>query len=346
MRIAIHHTPGTFSDRWIEYCDKFHIEYKLVDAYANDIIDQISDCSGFMWRWHHNDYRDQLFARQLILSLESQGMAVFPDANTSWHYDDKLGQKYLLESVNAPLVNTYVFYRKAEALAWAKDTDYPKVFKLRGGAGSQNVRLVKSYSAAKQLIHKAFGRGFPVIDHHALYRDAIWNYKREGGVKNLLRIIKRILTMYTISQNEKMKQSQPGYIYFQEFIPNNTYDDRLVVIGNRCFCLRRYCRKNDFRASGSGLIEYKKELFPKSSIAIAFQTAKLLKSQSIAFDFVYLNNEPKIVEVSYAYAMGSVYDKCNGYWDDKLEWHGESVNPQYFMIEDFVESIKGRVIKQ
>ena len=37
---------------------------------------------------------------------------------------------------------------------------FPKVFKLRGGAGAANVKLVKSKRDFIKLINKAFGRGF------------------------------------------------------------------------------------------------------------------------------------------------------------------------------------------
>ena len=42
------------------------------------------------------------------------------------------------------------------------------------------------------------------------------------------------------------------YVYFQKFLPNNKYDIRIVVIGDRAFGFIRYNRENDFRASGSG----------------------------------------------------------------------------------------------
>ena len=44
MKIAIHHSQGTFSDRWVAYCEKEQIPYKLVDCYKNDIIQQLDDC--------------------------------------------------------------------------------------------------------------------------------------------------------------------------------------------------------------------------------------------------------------------------------------------------------------
>jgi hypothetical protein len=54
-------------------------------------------------------------------------------------------------------------------------------------------------------------------------------------------------------ENEKYSPTEKGYVYFQDFISGSLYDASLIVVGNRCFGLRRYCRNEDFRASGSGL---------------------------------------------------------------------------------------------
>ena len=130
MKIAIHHRKGSFSERWIAYCQQHGIEYKLVNVCRPDIIEQVKGYDAFMWHHHHADYRDALFAKQLIYSLETAGIRCFPNAHTTWHFDDKVGQKYLLESVGAPLVPSYVFYTKKDALEWVRHTDFPKVFKL------------------------------------------------------------------------------------------------------------------------------------------------------------------------------------------------------------------------
>ena len=155
MKIAIHKSGG-FSDRWIEYCEKNHIDYKIVNAYDTDIIQQMADCDAFMWHHFHNSYKDALFAKQLLFSLQQAGKRVFPDFNTGWHFDDKVGQKYLLEAIGAPLVPSYVFYTKKEALDWIDKTTFPKVFKLRGGAGASNVKLAHTKKEARHLVKKVF----------------------------------------------------------------------------------------------------------------------------------------------------------------------------------------------
>lgn len=160
MRIAIHHREGSFSDRWIAYCKEKDIEYKIVNAYDTDIISQVADCDAFMWHFHQGDYRDMQFAKALILPLETKGIRCFPDSRTCWHFDNKVWEKYLLEAIDAPLVPSYVFYTEEEALAWTKQTTFPKVFKLKGGASANNVSLAHTATEARKLIKQAFGRGF------------------------------------------------------------------------------------------------------------------------------------------------------------------------------------------
>jgi glutathione synthase/RimK-type ligase-like ATP-grasp enzyme len=336
MKIAIHYRKGSFSDRWITYCENKGVSYKLVNCYDSDIITQLSDCDGLMWHWNQNDYKAILFARQLTLALEKKNIKVFPDVNTAWHFDDKVGQKYLLEAINAPLVPSYVFYSKSDALKWIDVVLFPKVFKLRGGAGSVNVSLANTKNQAKKLVNKAFGKGFSSINKWARLRDRIWHFKSAPNLLNFRGIISGIIRLFIPLELEKFSNKEKGYIYFQDFIPNNKFDTRVIVIGNKCFAVRRYCRKDDFRASGSGIKGYEKDLFDEKMIKEAFDISKKLKSQSIAFDFIWQEDCFKIVEISYCFVVGSFYNDCHGYWDSDLVWYAKEVNPQFFMIEDFV----------
>lgn len=334
MKIAIHQRPGSFSDRWISYCKDNGIPYKIVNCYDNDIITQLNDCDALMWHHHHADYKDALFAKQLLYSIQQAGKKVFPDFNTTWHFDDKIGQKYLFESIGAPLVPSYVFYTKKEALEWIDKTTYPKVFKLRGGAGSANVKLVKSRQVAAKLIKKAFGRGFSQFDRWNNFNERVRKYK--GGKDNLIGIGKGIRRLFIPTDFSKMHSREKGYVYFQDFIPNNEFDIRVIVIGNKAFAIKRYTRKNDFRASGSGDIVYDRNQIDERCIKIAFDVNNKLKCQSIAYDFVFdLKKEPLILEISYGFDVNA-YDKCEGYWDSSLTWHEGKFNPQKWMIEDLI----------
>jgi glutathione synthase/RimK-type ligase-like ATP-grasp enzyme len=154
MKIGIHHSKSfySYSDSWITYCDSNDIEYKLVDCYRSDIIEQLAECDALMWHFNHKSAKASKFAKELLYAVQVSGKKVFPDFNSVWHFDDKLGQKYLLEATGIPHAPAYSFYGKKEALRWAAETTYPKVFKLRNGSSSDNVKLVKSQRHAARLI--------------------------------------------------------------------------------------------------------------------------------------------------------------------------------------------------
>jgi len=160
MKIAIHGCNGTFNKRWIEYCEEHCIEYKVINCYNNDVILQLADCDALMWHHSQNNPRDLLIAKPILFSIEQAGKIVFPDLKTNWHFDDKLGQKYLFESLNIPFVQSFAFFNKQDARQWVEHAEFPVVFKLRTGAGSFNVKLVKTKSDAINLIKTAFSRGF------------------------------------------------------------------------------------------------------------------------------------------------------------------------------------------
>jgi glutathione synthase/RimK-type ligase-like ATP-grasp enzyme len=339
MKIAIHDSKEKhfFSDRWIEYCSRNNIPFKVVNAYDNDIINQLNDCDIFMWHHSNYDYRDALFAKQLIYSLETIGIKVFPDFNTTWHFDDKVGQKYLLEAIDAPLVPSYVFYNKKDARKWIESTSFPKVFKLRGGSGSSNVQLVENKHKAKKLIKKAFGKGFSQFDKFNHLKFRYKNFK--SGKESFVGVLKGIVRLFIGNKYSNMVPKEKGYVYFQDFIPNNKFDIRVIVVGEKAFALKRLVRKNDFRASGSGNIVYNKSEIDERCIQISFNVNEKLKCQSIAFDYVFdENNNPLIVEISYGFDV-KAYDPCPGYWDSTLNWHEGKFNPQEWIIENILESL-------
>ena len=340
MKIAIHHRAGSFSARWIEYCKKNSIEYKLVNAFDSDIINQIKDYDIFMWHHHHGRFEDVLAAKKILFSLEQAGIRVFPDFNTGWHFDDKVAQKYLLEAIDAPIVPSYIFYDKKDAKAWAKMTTYPKVFKLKGGAGASNVKLVKNQAEALKLIKQAFGKGFAQFDRLNNLKERYNKYR--SGRDTLLGISKGVGRLVITPNFAKQQPPEKGYAYFQDFIPNNDYDIRVIVIDGKAFAIKRLVRENDFRASGSGSIIYKKSDIDLRCIELAFNISDRLNSQCLAYDFIFnLDNKPLIVEISYGFSV-KAYDFCLGYWDNHRKWHEGNFNPQEWIISSLLKEIKDR----
>ena len=332
--IAIHHNPVGFEQKWVNYCKKNKIPFKVVSCYDNDIIDQLEDCDALMWHFHQSNPKDALIAKKVIYALQTAGKKVFPDFNTCWHFDDKLGQKYLLESIDAPLASSYVFFEKQDALKWISETEFPKVFKLRSGAGSAHVKLVTTKAQAQKLVNKAFGRGFSQYEKLGNLQER-W-YKYRHGKTNLWGLLKGVLRLGKTTEFARIAGPERGYIYFQDFIPGNQYDIRVTYVCGRCFAVRRKVRNNDFRASGSGNIDYDLDQIPSNVIATAFDIANKLKLQTAAFDFLVDNNAPVLIELSYCFGHDGIPLKM-GYWDSDLIFHKEEFNPYGWMVQNLIE---------
>lgn len=335
--LAIHMCEGSFSDKWIEYCDENEIKYKLVNCYSSNIVEDLKDCRALLWHWHHNDLKAQLFARQLTFSLEQKGMVVFPSSKNSWHFDDKIGQKYLLEGVGAPIVKSHIFYNKEDALQWSNETSYPKVFKLRGGAGAINVKLARSKSEANRYINKAFTGGFKHNRFTAL-KERLWHFKRDKSLDSFINITRGIGRAIFPRNDMKNLPTERGYAYFQDFIKDNDSDIRIIVIGDQAFAIKRMVRDGDFRASGSGKIIYDPQHIPLECVRLSFKFARKLELDCVAYDYVINEGKPEIVEISYGFASHA-YLGCTGLWDADLNWTKCEVNPEALMVERVLEKL-------
>lgn len=331
MRIAIHNNNLGFTPRWIQYCEANGIPYKMVNCYDSDIILQLSDCGALMWHHWQVNSKDILKARRLIFALEHAGKVVFPNFKTGWHFDDKIAQKYLLESLGLPLVPTHHFLDKVEAIDWVKHTDFPKVFKLTKGAGSANVKLVNNRSQAFSLINKAFSSGFGVFDQFGSVKER-WR-KFSQGKESFFGVIKSCYRIFNVPRYAKLLPKERFEICFQDFIPNNEFDIRVIVIDGKAFAIKRLVRKNDFRASGSGSIVYEKHHFDENLIQKSLEYADSLGTQVVAFDYVFDNQKnPLIVEISYGYAIEG-YDQCAGYWDKGLNFYEGKFDSCEWMVD-------------
>lgn len=342
MKIAIHHSNKSkgYSHQWVDYCKKNQIDFKIVNAYDNDIVQQIADCDAFLWHFSHKNPKDMNFAKQLLFSLQQSGKKVFPDFFTGWHFDDKLGQKYLFEANDIKAARAYAFYNKKDAILWAKTTSYPKVFKLRGGAGSYNVLMAHNYNEAARLIRRSFGRGFKSFDKIRHFWDVSKEFFR--GDTTFKAFLSALSLVFRRVSFDKLP-IQREYSYFQDFIPNEGYDYRIEVCGNKCISMVRYARKGDFRASGGHNDHFDKDLIPVDVIAFAFDIVDKLQLQSAALDIVRHKDtrELFLVEVSYCYGVDKdEFD--HGYWDRNANWHNEQFNGCDWMIEQVISDVTNK----
>lgn len=350
LKIAVHWTDKldqySYSHRWVEYLTHLGVDVLKIDLKCPDIIDRLRDnggCDGVMWHWYHIP-DDKQSAPKILDAIEScLEIPVFPDYHTRWHYDEKIAQYYLFEALDLPRIKTWVFWDYKQAIKFCQNATYPLVFKLSVGAASANVIFISSYQEAKFYVDKTFKQVFFPYSLH----EFAFNWKKlnlpywKSVVKRSLRSIPYIF------RNEypplpEYYLIQKNYAYFQEFCSDNPYDIRITVIGDRAFGFTRENRIGDFRASGSGKVDYDLKKIPLEAVELSFKASRLIKAQSMAYDIMYDNQKNLVInEATYCFVHNAVF-QAPGHWDSNLIWHEGNVHPNDAQAEDFIHCIQKR----
>lgn len=343
LRIAIQHDEVVFPDgrrqsfaeRWSELASAAGHEVRHVDVFSDGLFEELSGCDGLMWRFGFPPV-PRLVAKRLLPALEQgQGLPVFPDVNTIWHFEDKIAQYYLLSAMGIPQPRTRVLWHYGEALKYCDSADLPFVLKLAHGFQSANVRLVKSRAEAKAWANELFGPGLTTLNVSPAQRATRYGRRMRAALRLLLGRRARGGADFSHS-----------YMYVQEFLPDNEFDIRVTVIGNRAFGFLRFNRDDDFRASGSGRIDWDSKEVPQEAVRLAFEIARRLKTQSVAIDVLRRGAELVVGEISYTGASWAIAE-CPGHWrrldgvsDDRFEWVEGSMRPEDAIFEDFIAQLE------
>ena len=341
MRLAIHNgkdKPVSWNTRWIDYCEKNNIPYIGVDCYSYDIIETLrkEGVTHLMWAFSLALPKDHIMAKSVLNAANKMGIRTFPNFDSNWHFEDKIAQKYLLEAIGAPVVKSWTFYDKQKALDFAQNAYYPIVAKLRKGAGSKNVILIHNLKECRHYVRIMFGRGKnPYQSFNTLVNDRLKAITEKK--KTYFSLIDIIGKLKVHMSRRKLFPKEIGYVYFQEFLPNNTNDLRISVVGDKIWGYYRGVRKDDFRASGSGIIDYD-TLIPLDIVKRSYELSKRLSSQSIGFDYVKApDGSYKIVEMSYGF-VGELLFNCKGYWDGNYVFHEDHLLPEECILLDFIDN--------
>ncbi len=193
-------------------------------------------------------------------SLEAfLGKACYPSAAEAVLYENKCLEAYISDISGIPYARTWISHSKEDALGMLAKARYPLVSKVNQSSGSMGVELVPTPRKARRVVRQAFSRNGRGV-HVPWYR-------------------------------------QKNYVYFQEFVPNDGYDLRVILVGNWAFGYYRKVLKGDFRASGMGDVE-KRDL-PEEAIRIARRVQQSVRSPQIVVDMVHgLDGRFAIVEFS------------------------------------------------
>ena len=295
---------GSFSDRWIELAEREGVGVRIVDGWANDVVDQVRGADAFMWRYL-NALPERPLGRNVCTAIETGlRIPVFPSEPTGRLFEDKVAQKYALEAAGLPAPRTWVFYSADAARVFLRTATFPLVFKLSTGIKSKNVALLRSAQDAERWINLLFGSGIGSLDRPDGGRGELVHRLKEARRQFRGQAVERAVTRTGLQQ---------GYVYVQEFLPSNDFDVRVTVVGDRAWAFRRHNRPGDFRASGAGQIDYDQDAIAQDVVRLAFVAAERLGVQVLTIDGLKRGDEWTLGEVSCAYESRAVGD-CPGQW--------------------------------
>jgi len=326
------------------FCRNFPLEakkrglaYQVGNALEEALLPPATPPDVVLWNLNHENPVDMEDGRAFLHVLEISGVSVFPNQATCWHFEDKAVQQMLLAGVGAPMPEYWIFHDRKRALTFLESCNYPVVFKLKKGAGSINVKLVRNLADGRKLVYRMFGRGMRQHPPIQGIKRGVTRSKQESAEKDPFLVRARRAARLWFVKTLQAKREQ-GYIYFQEFIPNQTHDTRVTVIGDRAFVFERGVRDNDFRASGSGKLRYlSREEIPLDMVDLALRLSRQLGFQSMAYDFVRRSDtgEPVILEICYTFKPSAVA-ACPGYMTAAHEWVEGNFRPEQFIFADLV----------
>jgi len=327
----------SFSQRYVDILERNGIEWVMLDPDSDHFWSDLGNITHLLFR-HTNYDSDNVLGDTFIPLIEKQFcIPCLPNSIETWFYDDKIRQFYALTRVGIPYVQSWAFCREETAREWLRSAPLPLVLKLPKSAGSQNVVLISSKREGEVLLKAIFRKG---VRYGELPTSSNLGSPMKSGYRKALgKMMRNWLEWFGWcpgGYGRPYWQIQRGRVLFQEFLPDNPFDTRVTVLGERAFAFRRYNRPGDFRASGSGLIDHSPDKIDMRCVEIAFQASHAFGFQTMAYDFLLdSRRNPVIVEMSYAFVDRPVYE-CPGYWDEGLTWHGGHLWPQYCHLTDLL----------
>ena len=279
--------PAAWIEEFRQACDQLQLAYRLVDISRHDWMRQLEGLDVLLWRIHLGDQGGLEEARLKIPIAEGMGVTCFPNRLMAEMYDDKIAQAFFLERNGHPGVQTFVSFSQEDALAHVRQARFPLVAKTSGGASSSGVRLIRSREEAERIVHRIFRRK----DLWKRIKYRLLPQRKEAG-------------SFEAAYRLSALRPKADYVLFQEFVASEG-DLRVATVGpNTVAAFWRRNRPNDFRASGSGLLEaFDEKTIPSAACDLALAISRQHGFTCMAYDFLPQGDRWLITEISYTFIL-------------------------------------------
>lgn len=245
--------------KYVHFLETNGFPYGIYDLHSHDWLEKAKDYDVFIG----------LISCELALLVEMRkkffilenfmGKYCYPSTAHITIYEDKSLEAYISEVTGIPFVKAHISQDKDDALQMIHTLQYPVISKFETSSGSVGVELVRTPEQAEKIVRQLFSVSGRA--NHLLYH------------------------------------REKDYCYFQDFVPNDGYDIRCIVVDNMVQGYYRKVLEGDFRASGMNMVE--KRALPEEAIRIAWRANKVIKSPLLVVDMLHgLDGKYYVIEFS------------------------------------------------
>lgn len=232
--------------RYSRFCKNNSFPHHVYDIHNHDWMEKGKEFDVIVGITSCSTYNLEELRYKINVLETVLGKFCFPSRHQIFLYENKALEAALSKIHNFPFIRTYVSHDKKDALSLINKIEYPIVSKVIPSSGSLGVELIRSQSHAEKIVQQAFS---------------------QNG--------RKIHVVHTRQKN---------YVYFQQFIPNDGYDIRVIVVGNKAFGFYRKVLEGDFRASGMHQEELR--ALPEKALRIARSVNEIMKCPLLAVDMI------------------------------------------------------------
>jgi len=225
--VGIHQDRHGWCRQYKAFADQYGLRSVMLNLFSDDWVSAVMECDAILFKGTMYPESIRILKERAYFIETFLGKTAVPNWNSYWHFDSKAIQRDIFQVQGLTIPETIVTGIQEDIDRLGVSFPEKVVLKETSGAGSSQVRLICNSQFSRWRL------GQWQLDSTA-YRGA--------------NVILRSLQLRPARGPQKI---------VQRMIENDGFDIRVTTIGNRhAYLFRRLCRDNDFRASGSGRIDY------------------------------------------------------------------------------------------
>lgn len=260
-------------------------------------------------------YYYKSFIEDIVYYLELSNAKVIPQFKYLRANNNKVFMELIRHQFDTDLCNiqSKVFGCYEELGKISNKLNFPLVYKQAAGAMSRGVGLIES---REDLLHKLKD----ISRTRNLFRE-LWEYGRSLKYKGYIR-----------------ESKYRNKFIVQNFVKGLGGDYKVLIFGDKYYVLKRDTKKDDFRASGSGIRNFIKEI-PQGILEYANLWIKTLDVANISLDIAYNGKSFFLIEFQCLYFGSFTLTYSDFYWQRTENGKFDLQEGKSILEEEYVRSI-------